>query len=187
MIAGIDASGRNINAWNHIRAVLLLPAMNTIFIPATLLWLFRDSVLELQASAETVLAVLFALPFLGLGITLAVRAVLLFIRRGRGTLAPWDPTEVLITEDIYRYSRNPMKAGLFLILIGECLLLRSPVLTLWTVSFIAVNAAYIRGFEEKGLLARFGEDYAAYCRSVPRWLRLTPHRSVTGHCRESHS
>lgn len=174
MRQGIDGSARSISAWSHIRAILLLPVMNTIFIPTILLSIFRDVRLGQSSVAEDLIAATLGMPVLALGIFLVVRAIALFVRRGRGTLAPWDPTEALITCDIYRYSRNPMKAGLFLVLIGECLLLRSVALTIWAAVFIAVNIAYIRWFEEKGLTRRFGSRYRDYCREVPRWLRPRP-------------
>jgi protein-S-isoprenylcysteine O-methyltransferase Ste14 len=109
-----------------------------------------------------------------------IRAIGLFIRKGRGTLAPWDPTEVLITEGVYRYSRNPMKAGLFLVLIGECLLTLSPGLVVWTTCFVIANVIYIRLVEERGLRKRFGVAYDRYCNRVPRWLGLPAARREPG-------
>ena len=185
MGCGIDGSGRKLTVWNHARAILLLPFMNTVVIPAALLAVFRDTKFgNGTATAEAVWITLASL-FLGAGLVLALRAITLFVRRGHGTLAPWDPTEILITGDIYRYSRNPMKAGLFLVLIGELFLLRSTALAIWVVSFIAVNVLYIRRFEEPGLRSRFGDEYRAYCRRVPRWLRLTPMRRAEGPAAEN--
>jgi protein-S-isoprenylcysteine O-methyltransferase Ste14 len=156
--------------WNHVRAVLLLPFMNTMIIPGTLLLVVRDFRLGEGGLIADLTALVLAVPLFAAGLFLAVRAIWLFVNRGRGTLAPWDPARVLIAEDIYRFSRNPMKAGLFLILLGECVLLRSESLAIWTVCFIAVNAIYIRVSEERGLRARFGAAYDDYCRRVPRWI-----------------
>ncbi len=98
-----------------------------------------------------------------------VHCILLFVRHGHGTLAPWDPTRELVGAGAYRYSRNPMKAGLFLILAGEALWLRSSALAWWFACFVVVNVVYIRLHEERGLRARFGEQYRHYCERVPRW------------------
>jgi protein-S-isoprenylcysteine O-methyltransferase Ste14 len=117
-------------------------------------------------------AVIAAVALAAVGLTLVTRSITQFVRRGKGTLAPWDPTRVLIVDDIYRYTRNPMKTGLFLVLIAECLLLRSPALMVWTACFIVANVVYIRWHEEQGLRKRFGDDYEAYCRRVRRWLSL---------------
>jgi protein-S-isoprenylcysteine O-methyltransferase Ste14 len=173
---GVYAANTPITALNHIRAVLLLPFMNTVIVPATLLIVFSDARFALPRSMSDVLLIGASLLTMGLGLMLVIRAISLFVHMGRGTLAPWDPAQVLITGDIYRYSRNPMKAGLFLVLLGELMLLRSPALGLWALSFMVANTLYIRWFEEPGLRARFGKQYETYCRRVPRWLRLLPEK-----------
>lgn len=169
MSISTDSKARVVTAWNHVRAILMLPAMNTILIPALLVWQL-DDVGSLQLGQLGNAAQLLSITFLCAGAALVVRAIQLFVRKGEGTLAPWDPTQQLITTGIYRFSRNPMKSGLFLILIGETLLLQSFALAVWTGAFIAANVCYIRWSEEPGLRKRFGQDYDAYCRRVPRWL-----------------
>ena len=165
-----QAPATTVSAWNHVRAVLLLPFMNTVLIPGLLLSFAGDYRIVSGAGGSGLLTLGLAIVLLGAGLVLVVRAIALFVRRGRGTLAPWDPTRALITSDIYRFSRNPMKAGLFLVLLAECVLLRSTALMIWAGCFIAVNAIYIRSFEEPGLRRRFGASYAVYCERVPRWL-----------------
>ena len=178
MRARVCTMERQLTAWSHVRAVLALPFMNSVAIPTTLLVLFRDGRIFSSGPAVEAAVVAISLPFLAAGITLVVRAITLFVRLGRGTLAPWNPTEVLITGDIYRFSRNTMKAGLFLVLIGETLLLRSMAVSVWAATFIVVNVLYIRWSEEPGLQARFGDEYTAYARAVPRWLRFLPQRQT---------
>jgi protein-S-isoprenylcysteine O-methyltransferase Ste14 len=89
---------------------------------------------------------------------------------GQGTLAPWDPTAALVVRGAYRHLRNPMKAGLFLLLSGEAVVFRSLPLLGWFAVFALANVAYIRLFEEPGLRKRFGAAYGHYCARVPRWL-----------------
>jgi protein-S-isoprenylcysteine O-methyltransferase Ste14 len=161
--------------------VLLLPVMNTVIIPVILLLTFRDARSVMLPVALEAAARILALVVGIAGLMLANRSIALFVRRGRGTLAPWDPTRVLIANDVYRFSRNPMKSGLFLILLAECLMLRSPALAVWTAGFIVVNVLYIRLHEEVGLRRRFGADYLRYCQRVPRWF---PRRSGDGQLRE---
>jgi protein-S-isoprenylcysteine O-methyltransferase Ste14 len=162
---------RTVGPWDHVRAVALLPFMNVVVIPALIVGASRGfAALQIAgAGLTTALARTLAVVLLLGGVALVARCVELFVRRGNGTLAPWDPTQRLIAEGPYRYVRNPMKTGLFLILIGECLLLRSSWLVLWTGAFILVNVIYIRISEEPGLCARFGRGYADYCAAVPRW------------------
>ena len=81
---------------------------------------------------------------------LVVHCIRLFVRLGSGTLAPWDPTRELVIAGAYRYMRNPMKAGLFLVLAGEALATQSAALTAWLGCFALVNVIYIRHGDTRG-------------------------------------
>jgi protein-S-isoprenylcysteine O-methyltransferase Ste14 len=173
---------RTVGAWNHVRAVALLPFMNVVVIPALIVAASRGFGAPQIADAGHTNAVTRALAVLLLlgGVALVARCIELFVRYGKGTLAPWDPAQRLIAEGPYRYVRNPLKTGLFLILIGECLLLRSTGIVIWTAAFIVANVIYIRLSEEPGLRARFPGSYSDYCAAVPRWWpRLTAIRGTS--------
>jgi protein-S-isoprenylcysteine O-methyltransferase Ste14 len=61
------------------------------------------------------------------------------------------------------------------VLAGEAIVVGSPPLAAWLALFFAVNAAYFPLVEEPRLERRFGDDYRAYRRNVPRWIpRRTP-------------
>jgi protein-S-isoprenylcysteine O-methyltransferase Ste14 len=62
-----------------------------------------------------------------------------------------------------------MKAGLFLVIAGEALAMRSTALMAWFGFFALGNLIYIRLHEEPGLAQRFGARYRDYCIRVPRW------------------
>ena len=154
--------------WRHMRAIALLPFMNTVIIPSILLVLTPATRPYLTGGVALAGAIAGAALLAG-GAALVAHCVRLFIRLGRGTLAPWDPTRELVSVGAYRYSRNPMKGGLFLVLAGEAVLTGSSALAVWAVSFALVNVLYIRLHEEPGLYARFGAPYRDYCARVPRW------------------
>ncbi|MGH3664813.1 MAG: methyltransferase family protein [Egibacteraceae bacterium] len=90
-------------------------------------------------------------------------------RVGGGGPGLRHPPERLVTTGIYRFSRNPMYLGHQIFLAGLALMTRSPLAA-------AVFAAHVPWFDarakrdEAGLAQRFGEDYEAYRRRVPRWL-----------------
>jgi protein-S-isoprenylcysteine O-methyltransferase Ste14 len=106
---------------------------------------------------------------------LFVASVYYFWRRGRGTLAPWDPARLFVGDGPYRFVRNPMISGVIFVLIGEASILRSRSLGEWAVLFALANLVYIPMLEEPRLVARFGEPYTRYKRFVPRFLpRLRP-------------
>jgi protein-S-isoprenylcysteine O-methyltransferase Ste14 len=150
-------------AWRHVRAIALLPFMNTVVIPSALL-LLSPPAPPLQWNTALAGSALAAT-----GVALVAHCVRLFVRFGCGTLAPWDPTCKLVSSGAYRYSRNPMKAGLFLVLAGEALATQSVALTAWFSCFTVANVVYIRLHEEPGLAKRFGTRYREYSERVPRW------------------
>lgn len=83
---------------------------------------------------------------------------------------PHQPTTVLITKGPYRFTRNPIYLGFFLIYLGFTLLagtlwglIASPFLLL-TVTNAAIRA------EENYLEDKFGEQYADYRSRVRRWI-----------------
>lgn len=160
----VTASER-VAARRHVRAIALLPFVNTVAIPSALLVLFPPT----QSAEWRGAAVLAGAVLVACGAALVAHSIALFVRLGRGTFAPWDPTRELVTAGAYRYSRNPMKAGLFLVLAGEALALQSAALAAWFALFALVNVAYIRLHEEPGLAKRFGTRYRDYCSRVPRW------------------
>jgi protein-S-isoprenylcysteine O-methyltransferase Ste14 len=154
--------------WRHLAAVVLLPGMVTVAVPALIVW---------QSGATVGALAVVGVPLLALGLLLLVSTVKLFASVGRGTLAPWDPTNRLVVRGPYRYVRNPMISGVLFVLLGEAALFESVSLLVWFGAVFAVNAIYLPLVEEPGLSRRFGEDYAKYKAHVPRWVpRIRPWR-----------
>ena len=159
----------------HLLAIVLLPAVVTIGVPSWLLDRFADIDTRWRATSAVAWTVrgLGAVLLAG-GIILFAWCVVLFARVGRGTLAPWDPTQRLVAVGPYRYVRNPMISGVAAVLSGQVLLTGSRILALWLVVFIAINQAYFLLVEEPGLERRFGESYREYKARVPRWIPRRP-------------
>ncbi|GAC1329401.1 MAG: isoprenylcysteine carboxylmethyltransferase family protein [Mycobacteriales bacterium] len=90
--------------------------------------------------------------------------------RHRTTIVPHHPVSALVTSGAYRFSRNPMYAGLAGVVGGAALLAGSwwPLLTL-SIALLIVRRVVIDP-EERYLDARFGPAYAAYRARVRRWL-----------------
>jgi protein-S-isoprenylcysteine O-methyltransferase Ste14 len=98
-----------------------------------------------------------------------------FVVEGGGTPAPLAPTERLVVGGLYRHVRNPMYVAVGATIAGQALLLGRPLLLAYAAAFWLVVAAFVRGYEEPTLSARYGEEYAAYRRAVPAWWpRLRP-------------
>jgi protein-S-isoprenylcysteine O-methyltransferase Ste14 len=165
------------SALRHCRAILLLPFTVTVVVPATILFLTGPDTFDLWQSypATRVTLPILGCAFICLGLALMVATIRLFVAVGKGTLAPWNPTQRLVVQGVYRHVRNPMIAGVFFVLLGEAILAASLPLLSWFVVFALGNVVYIPLAEEPGLVKRFGDDYLAYRRNVPRWIpRLTP-------------
>jgi protein-S-isoprenylcysteine O-methyltransferase Ste14 len=159
------------SAWRHVRAILLLPVVVALVVPALLVsW---TGALRVGWGAPAPLAavlVLLGVALLAAGLGLVAWTVGLFVAGGEGTLAPWDPTRRLVVRGPYRHVRHPMIGGVACILAGEAVLLGSPPLALWLAAVVAANVVYLPLVEERGLERRFGAEYAAYRASVPRFL-----------------
>jgi protein-S-isoprenylcysteine O-methyltransferase Ste14 len=157
-----------VSVWRHLRAIGLLPVTVTIVVPGLILW---------RAGADLApwpLATL-GVALIGIGLALVTWTVSLFVRVGKGTLAPWDPTSRLVVVGPYRHVRNPMISGVLTVLLGESALFGSLPLFVWFGAVFALNTVYFPFVEEPGLRERFGEDYDVYRANVPRWLpRLRP-------------
>jgi protein-S-isoprenylcysteine O-methyltransferase Ste14 len=112
---------------------------------------------------------------IALGLLLMWKTIRLFRRVGKGTLAPWNPTQRLVVCGVYRHVRNPMISGVLCILLGEVVLFGSFPLFVWFILFLGLNMTYLPLIEEPGLEARFGDEYRYYRSNVPRWLpRVRP-------------
>jgi protein-S-isoprenylcysteine O-methyltransferase Ste14 len=158
----------------HLLSVLLLPVTVTVVVPT---WLARRSGLMLAVPATALEWVAAAAGLLALmvGVLLFAASLTRFAVQGQGTLAPWDPPRRLVVAGPYRYVRNPMISGVFFVLVGEALLLRSTPHLWWAAAFALVNLVFFAAVEEPQLERRFGDEYRTYCRHVPRLVpRRTP-------------
>jgi protein-S-isoprenylcysteine O-methyltransferase Ste14 len=124
-------------------------------------------------------AIAFALPgwtqplgmaLIALGGILAITCLAMFVLRGEGTAAPFDPPRKFVAAGPYKFVRNPMYVGGFITLLGFGLYAQSPAILLFTLPWLLLAHLFVIVYEEPHLRATFGETYEAYCRSVHRWL-----------------
>ncbi len=63
-------------------------------------------------------------------------------------------------------------------LVGEAIAFQLPWLAVWGMVFIIGMSSNIVLHEEPVLRKRFGEAYAQYCQSMPRWIpRIRPYNA----------
>lgn len=104
-----------------------------------------------------------------LGLLLLVSANGLFVRAGTDII-PFRNVSALITDGVYRYSRNPMYLGMFAVLLGCAVTVgASTALVVPLLFALVVEIRFIRP-EEDMLRQLFPDEYPAYCARVRRWL-----------------
>jgi len=93
-----------------------------------------------------------------------------FVREGRGTPAPVAPPEHLVVGGAFRYVRNPGYAAVVSLVVGQGLFLGSSAVLAYAACLALGFHLFVVLYEEPTLRRQFGDEYAAYCRRVPRWL-----------------
>ncbi len=165
----------NNTVFNHLISILLLPFTVTVIIPIILTNYFTKVIIY---DTGNHLLPLLGIVIITLGTALVIYTILLFAFKGKGTLAPWNPTNYLVTEGPYAYVRNPMIIGVIVILAGQSLLLNSAYVALWMLGFAILNNLYFHQFEEAELERKFGNDYSDYSYHVRRWIpRISPYKN----------
>jgi protein-S-isoprenylcysteine O-methyltransferase Ste14 len=147
---------------------LLVPGTVLVFVPLALVGSGFGPTLQLGAFRWVGL-----LP-MGLGLVVILWCFVDFIRRGRGTPAPYDPPRKLVVAGLYRSVRNPQYVGVLLVAVGEALLTGAVVLLGYAALLAVAYHSFVRYYEEPTLSRLFGQAYTRYCEAVPRWLPRWP-------------
>lgn len=152
----------SVTALRSLLFLVLAPGMVAGYIPLALL--------RTGPQLETGISAWLALPLWGIGAAILLWSFWNFLAQGRGTPAPIDPPKELVAVGFYRYTRNPMYAGILLMLLGHFLWFGFWNLLIYAgVVFLAFNT-FVASYEEPTLRRKFGAAYEAYCQRVPRWL-----------------
>ena len=155
----------------HLRDFLLLPFTMSVVVP----YLIYNSQRQLVHEHDLLLRIS-GLTVGLFGLIMLLYTISLFGRFGKGTLAPWSPTQKLVVVGPYRYCRNPMITGVFFLLVGEAFFFNSVDILRWAGLFFIINTLYFIVKEEPDLEKRFGEEYRIYKENVPRWIpKLRPY------------
>ena len=152
----------------------ILKQLFSFIIPISVLVIIPLAI-ENQMKISFNLLLILGIPLVITGLILMISTISMFIRIGKGTLAPWSPTSKLVCSGIYAYTRNPMITGVLMVLLGETIIFSSIAILVWSILFFIINNIYFSLYEERGLVKRFGQEYIEYKKNVPRWIpRLKP-------------
>ena len=76
----------------------------------------------------------------------------------------------MVTESVYRYTRNPMYLGLACCTFAWGLYLQNFAALLFVIPFVAYMTHFQIKPEERALLEVFGAEYAEFSNRVRRWI-----------------
>lgn len=153
---------------------LLTPIGVLIFGIFTVLFVYLavllDGFLALRWPIPTTVSRLVSTPLMLVGMVITGWSVFHFLKV-KGTPVPFNPPPTLVQSGPYKYARNPMLTGVFLLLFGIGFAIKSPSLVLiFTPLYVLANFWELRKIEEPELIKRLGEDYLMYRKRTPMFI-----------------
>ena len=113
---------------------------------------------------------LIAVLFIAVGAGVTAWSALHFLKV-KGSPVPFNPPPELVTTGPYRFARNPMLTGVFLLFFGIGFPIKSlSLVVFFTPLYILANVWEIKEIEEPELVKRLGEEYVAYQRRTPMFI-----------------
>jgi len=100
-----------------------------------------------------------------------ITAVSAYSFKQAGTpIRPFEPPVMPVTDQLYRYSRNPMYLGMLIMLVGTWIALGSlsPMFVI-PVFFLIIQEGFIK-YEEAFMEEKLGDQYLDYKDRVNRWI-----------------
>ena len=107
--------------------------------------------------------------FVAIGFALAIGAARRLSLSGTSVI-PGEPATKLVSERVYRVTRNPMYIGFIILYFGLCIALTSVWMLLLLIPTVLILHRCVVLREEVYLERKFGDDYRRYMERVPRWL-----------------
>jgi protein-S-isoprenylcysteine O-methyltransferase Ste14 len=93
-------------------------------------------------------------------------------RANKTTVNPLNPSaaSAVVSNGVYRFSRNPMYLGFLLALAAWAIYLSNALAALFLPAFVAYMNRFQIKPEERALLAQFGPAFLQYMAAVRRWI-----------------
>lgn len=163
--------------WIALRAIIYATVFLTAWGCVALMCRSLDKYIPLRVSGWLLVP---GIVLIVVGAALGLTTIGLFILKGRGTPAVFDPPKRFVPNGPYRLVRNPMYIGGVSMLLGLGFYLASISMVFFAlVAFLLIHT-FVVFAEEPGLRKRFGQEYEDYCHAVPRWIpRFTQRRLPT--------
>ena len=141
-------------------------------------WL--ENWLPFQLISNQILRVVVAAIILLIGLIFAFSSIIIQNARGEGGPVQFLNTDIsprtqkLVISGPYRYSRNPMLFGAFMVYLAIAVYLNSLAALIVVLLFICLMLIFVKRTEEPRLLKDFGSEYEEYRKRVSffiPWLK----------------
>ena len=147
--------------------VIIFGVFTTLFVLAAI---FVDRILQFPHILPEYSIIPLSVPVMTVGVALTAWSAFHFLKV-KGTPVPFNPPPKLVKTGPYRYIRNPMLTGVFLLLIGLGLFINSfSLVVFFTPLFVLINVWELKRIEEPELIRRLGDEYIKYRRETPMFL-----------------
>ena len=106
-----------------------------------------------------------------IGLIIILSAIIQF-KKYKTTITPLNPSNAtkLITDGIYKFSRNPMYLGLLLVLFGISIIL-NPIGGLFLIPLFILYLNFFQIIpEENAMVDLFKDEFLEYKKNVRRWI-----------------
>ncbi len=147
--------------------MIIFAAFTVLFVLAAIL---ADQLLDLPSILPESAKLPVSLPLMTVGVFIAAWSALHFFKV-KGTPVPFNPPPKVVKTGPYRYVRNPMLTGVFLLLFGIGFAVNSiSMVIFFTPLYILVNVWELKNIEEPELIKRLGNEYIAYKSQTPMFI-----------------
>ena len=147
--------------------VAIFGLFTALFVLAGLL---LDKLLGLPDLAREGVRIWVSVPLMAIGVLVTAWSAIHFLNV-KGTPVPFNPPPKVVSSGPYRYSRNPMVMGVFILLFGLGFAFNSiSIVFLFTPLYVLVNVWELRNIEEPELVRRLGDEYVEYRRKTPMFF-----------------
>lgn len=111
-----------------------------------------------------------SMPLIAVGVLVTAWSALHFLKL-EGTPVPFNPPPKVVRTGPYRYARNPMVTGVFILLFGIGFAVNSiSLVCFFTPLYVLVNVWELKQIEEPELVKRLGNEYVEYRRQTPMFF-----------------
>jgi protein-S-isoprenylcysteine O-methyltransferase Ste14 len=154
--------------------IVLTPIGVTIFGTFTALFVLAailvDRLMDLPGLLPAGARFLICLPLIAAGISITAWSALQFVKV-KGTPVPFNPPPKVVKTGPYRFVRNPMLTGVFLLLFGIGFAVNSiSLVVFFTPLYVLLNVWELKNIEEPELVKRLGDAYIEYQRKTPMFI-----------------